>query len=279
MNKDQKLLQEAYQSIYESSSEPIYLGSEELKSKWMEWLKEQGSKCTINSDGTIDVSGELEMEGDRFLNDPFKVLFPMNALPFQFNIIKGAFDCKDNNLSNLVGAPKIVEGDFICNGNPFKSLKGCSKIVEGSFNCLDHLLVSLEGGPETVGGNFNCSYGPLQSLTFAPKFVGGSFDCSNNRIQSLQGCPEVIKGDFFCSGNSLTSLEGSPRSVQGDFDCYLTNIDSLEGAPLSVKGRFLHERFQDHIYRTFINKVKNKELNKKLSADFDEKSLDALEDF
>ena len=74
--------------------------------------------------------------------------------------IGGNFDCNNNNLDSLVGAPVSVGGHFFC-----------------SFN----ILTSLVGAPVSVGGDFYCSYNKLKSLVGAPTGVGGSFYCYNNK--------------------------------------------------------------------------------------------------
>ena len=107
---------------------------------------------TINSDGTIDV------DGDVILSDR------LTKLPLKFG---------------------RVTGDFICSYNQLVSLRGCPTEVGGDFDCMDNKLVSLEGGPTEVGGGFNCSYNKLVSLEGGPYSVGGGFNCSNNPISVI----------------------------------------------------------------------------------------------
>ena len=86
---------------------------------------------TINSDGTIDV------DGDVILSDR------LTKLPLKFG---------------------RVTGDFICSYNQLVSLRGCPTEVGGDFDCMDNKLVSLEGGPYSVGGGFNCSNNPISVI-------------------------------------------------------------------------------------------------------------------
>jgi hypothetical protein len=67
------------------------------------------------------------------------------------------FDCNDNYLTSLEGAPKIVSGYFDCSNNKLTSLEGSPKIVYHSFSCYDNKLTSLEGAPKSVGGGFYCN--------------------------------------------------------------------------------------------------------------------------
>ena len=68
--------------------------------------------------------------------------------------VGGEFDCSGNNLTSLVGAPKIISEDFNCNDNHLTSLEFAPKSVGYSFQCGENLLTSLQGAPESVGKNF-----------------------------------------------------------------------------------------------------------------------------
>ena len=76
--------------------------------------------------------------------------------------IGGSFDCYNNKLTSLVGAPTSVGKSFLC-----------------SFN----KLTSLVGAPVSVGGTFLCDYNNLDSLVGAPVSVGGHFYCNNNVVK------------------------------------------------------------------------------------------------
>ena len=89
--------------------------------------------------------------------------------------VTGTFNCRDNDLTNLRGAPHTVGGSFFCNRNNLTSLKGSPHTVGGSFACTNNNLTSLEGCPITVSGSFYCSGNNLTSLEGIPKTVGGTF--------------------------------------------------------------------------------------------------------
>jgi len=84
---------------------------------------------TINSDGSIDVDGDVDL----YWKD-------LTKLPLKFNNVSGNFICSRNNLTTLEGSPKSVSGHFYCYVNN---------------------LTTLEGSPQTVGGNFRCSDNPI----------------------------------------------------------------------------------------------------------------------
>ena len=187
MNKDQRLLEEAYQRIYESSSEPTYFGSRDNKKMWLAWLAHK--KHEVHADGSITINDNVSL-AERW----------MHVLPFNFRTIHGFFDCGKNQLKTLKGAPEFVEGTFACDYNELESIKEAPKRVKGSFSIKgNRRLESLEGCPEIVEGHFVC------------------YGC---RLHSLVGCPDIVKGDFDCRDNHLTSLDGAPEFVGGKFMSY-----------------------------------------------------------
>jgi hypothetical protein len=93
---------------------------------------------------------------------------------------EGNFNCRDNQLTSLVGAPASVGGYFYCSINQ---------------------LTSLVGAPASVGGNFGCSDNQLTSLAGIHKIIkkmNGTFYARRNDIKShvlgllmIPGCNEV----------------------------------------------------------------------------------------
>jgi hypothetical protein len=143
------------------------------------------SKVTINSDGSIDYSEDVDLSEKN-----------LKEIPFKFNIVDGDFYCFYNQLTSLEGSPKKVGGGFWCQRNQ---------------------LTTLEGAPKEVGGDFVCHNNKLMILEGSPKKVGGSFSCSYNQLTSLKGSPQEVGGNFWCRENQLTTLEGSPQEVGGVF--------------------------------------------------------------
>lgn len=92
------------------------------------WCEEMGIRnYTINSQGEIDVDGNVNLDYKDF-----------KELPYKFGVIDGHFlldRCKN-----------------------LKSLKNCPGYVVGYFSCSDCTqLDSLEGCPKEVGGRFYCN--------------------------------------------------------------------------------------------------------------------------
>ena len=238
MNKDQKLLEEAYESIYESLKEPLYFGPIERKREFLDWLEKL--KHEVHSDGSVSVEGDVNL-----------IVKSLRRIPFNFGVITGNFYCYDNNLTSLEGAPIEVAGGFYCGNNN---------------------LTSLEGAPKKVGGIFSCSGNKLTSLEGAPIEVGGNFVCGNNNLTSLEGAPIEVGGNFNCGNNKLTSLEGAPKEVGGYFHCGNNKLTSLEGAPEVIKGEFSSNQFSDAEYRSFVKKRKyvDDRLSKDLNIDLED---------
>ena len=105
---------------------------------------------TINPDGTVDVDGNVSLYKKG-----------LKELPLKFGKVSGSFDCRNNQLTTLEGAPKVVGGNFACDRNQLITLEGAPKEVGGVFDCEYNQLTTLEGAPKVVGGNFYCSYNLL----------------------------------------------------------------------------------------------------------------------
>jgi len=134
--------------------------------------------------------------------------------------VGGGFYCTRQNLTDFKGVRfGKVDRDFDCSENELTSLEGAPREVKGTFNCSENDLTSLKGAPRDVKGNFDCSYNELTSLKVegTPPSVGHYFDCSRNKLTSLEGAPQKINGFFSCSENKLTSLEGAPQEIGGGF--------------------------------------------------------------
>ena len=129
---------------------------------------------TINSDGTIDYDGDLNLGS----ND-------LTKLPLKFNKVSGYFSCGKNKLTSLEGCPKEVGGNFDCSNNKLTSLEGGPKEVGGSFDCGDNKLTDLKGCPKEIGGSLICYSNKITSLEFYPEKISGVFKFYHNPIDSL----------------------------------------------------------------------------------------------
>ena len=98
---------------------------------------------TINSDGSIDVDGNVYLS----FND-------LTELPLSFNKVTGWFDCSRNKLT---------------------SLKGCPRWVGGYFGCGYNDLTSLEFSPDYIGGSFWCQYNNLTDNQCDTEIGGGFY--------------------------------------------------------------------------------------------------------
>ena len=183
----------------------------ELTREQVQWLDEctKGTWALNPQTGLIDVKGGFNCS-QQSLTD-FKGV--------KFGIVDHSFDCSDNALTSLMGAPHEVDDSFYCSENQLTSLVGAPLKVGGYFYCYDNALTSLAGSPQSVR-SFHCENNRLTSLVGAPREVSGSFVCQNNHLTSLVGAPLKVGGSFFdCQNNHLTSLEGAPLKFGGIFYC------------------------------------------------------------
>ena len=138
------------------------------------WCDEMGiKKYTINSQGEIDVDGNVSL-----FNNDFK------ELPYKFGTVEGYFSIRGcKNLTSLKNCPSHVNGDpFSCQDcNNLKTMIGCPSYIRGNLLCnWCENLISLKGCPKEVGGSFFCNGCiKLDSLDGCPKKVGRSFVCGS----------------------------------------------------------------------------------------------------
>ena len=136
--------------------------------------KKYGINYTINSDGSIDVDGEVDLYNK-----------DLTKLPLKFGNVSGYFDCGFNKLT---------------------SLEGCPQSVGGYFNCSMNSLTTLEECPQSVGGYFNCYSNQLTSLEFCPQSVGGFFNFNSNKLKYLYGFPELFNGNIYYGFNPVSEI-------------------------------------------------------------------------
>ena len=79
---------------------------------------------TINSDGTVDVDGDVSLSERN-----------LSKLPLKFGRVTGSFNCSYNKLTTLEGCPVEVARSFYCYRNQLTTLEGCPREVGGCFYC------------------------------------------------------------------------------------------------------------------------------------------------
>jgi hypothetical protein len=192
---------------------------------------------TINPDGTIDVDADVDLPSQQF-----------KVLPLKFGKVTGYFDCSNNQLITLEGAPEKVDRSFYCNDNHLTTLEGSPKEVGRDFYCSSNQLTTLEGSPKEVGRDFYCSSNQLTTLEGSPKEISGGFYCEWNKLITLDGAPNEVGGGFDCNHNQLTTLEGAPKEVNGS-GLYVTNFNCgdnpLPKEVLSFKDKKYILKWQD----------------------------------
>ncbi len=139
---------------------------------------------TINSDGSIDVDGDVWL-----------TYYNLTKLPLKFTKVSGDFRCNDNQLTSLEEGPKEVGGDFYCYNNQLTSLVGCPNYVSGSFDISCNKLTTLEGLPNNINGSLNCAYNSLKTLKGISKIIDGDLDLDDNSIEVIDRSV-IVTGDI-----------------------------------------------------------------------------------
>lgn len=172
---------------------------------------------TINSDGSVDVDGDVDLRGIGFwkyfyrdrklrpIGEKRENKWTLNKIPLKFRYVSGDFDCRFNNLSDLQGCPIKIEGSLYLYHNKLKSLEGCPDEVDRLL-IGDNELESLKGCPKKVLGDFNCSNNKLTSLEFSPNWVGGYFEITDNHVTDPKGFPNKINRSILWKNTPLSKL-------------------------------------------------------------------------
>jgi hypothetical protein len=89
-------------------------------------------KYTLNPDGSIDVSGDVDLYNRG-----------LSKLSLKFGMVSGNFYCQDNQLTSLEGAPEEVGVNFYWYYNQLTSLLGAPRKLGGGFYCINNPLPQL----------------------------------------------------------------------------------------------------------------------------------------
>ena len=146
----------------------------------------------IQDDGTVDVPGTVDIS-----------FMDLEKIPLFFGHVRGDFNCSNNKLTSLAGAPHSVGISFFCHNNLLTSLEHAPHQIGKSFICKGNRLSTLSGAPDTINGSFDCSENHLPSLAAGPVTVNGTYDCSHNRLSDLKGLPQFMQGALYCLGNPM----------------------------------------------------------------------------
>ena len=146
---------------------------------------------TINTDGSIDVDGDVSISNKG-----------LKSIPLKFNKVSGNFTCYGNQLCNLEGCPKEVGGWFDCSINKLTSLIGGPEFVELNYDCYKNNLTSLEGSPKHIKSTFRCVQNNIISLKGAPMLIDGTLDLEDNPLSIIDSSIEV-KGNIYIDNTNL----------------------------------------------------------------------------
>jgi hypothetical protein len=116
--------------IKESNSNSQFFKTYEKTKEVLDYLDIKN--YTIKDDLTVDVDGDV-----------YIINVGLEYIPVKFGIVKGNFNCSNNNLTSLIGSPEQVDK---------------------TFNCVNNKLTTLEGLPKYIGGIIILEYNQLTSI-------------------------------------------------------------------------------------------------------------------
>ena len=81
----------------------------------------------------------------------------MDEISIYENVIDGNLDLSGMDLEELPDLSDVtVTGSFNCANNHLRTLKGAPRHVGWNFDCHGNSLYTLNGAPSHVGNNFDC---------------------------------------------------------------------------------------------------------------------------
>ena len=142
----------------------------------------------------------------------------LNNAILPYYVIRGSVNLRGKELTRLPDFSKVKVGwNFECSNNILSSLEGAPMEVYGSFYCINSGLKSLKGASCKVKGDFDCSNNKLKSLDGAPKIIRGDFIGKDNCFVSFDGMPQKIEGEFMVEEDVLKRIleneKGDVRSI------------------------------------------------------------------
>ena len=143
---------------------------------------------SINKDGSVDVNGNVHIEG-----------LYLTKIPLKFNKVFGDFYCDSNSLTSFEGSPNWVGGNFDCSNNRLKSLKHSPYFVGGYFSCGNNELINLDFSPKEIGIFFDCIENPLITNYSNSKILSCGFNTTlkeDGLIQNEHG--DIINYNEWC---------------------------------------------------------------------------------
>lgn len=228
--------------------------------KIVSFIKKAGSEI---KDATINKHNQIDAKS-AYLTDSIRGL---GEIPVEFGTVEN-FDCADNSLVTLKGAPRKVTRYFDCSNNRLSSLEHGPDIVDGGYDCSYNSIETLEHSPYSVS-EFNCSFTPIHDLKFLPVNINHTlvinncqnltslagainskmenlFLMCNENLKSLDGFPFVF--NFYCVGNiNLRDVSAARNRIKGNiYVCRTFDSEILGGAPCDSRRFDENYRYEYH---------------------------------
>lgn len=138
----------------------------------------------------------------------------LKKIPFKFNKINGNFDCSNNSLICLQGAPDIINGSFYCSYNHLQNLEYAPSYVEKAFYCNHNNIENISLNNNEIGHTFIANNNKIKCLNldnlprFLPETVVDSIkiDFSHNLLDSQYNVTNYEKLIIALEKDKLNSL-------------------------------------------------------------------------
>lgn len=183
-----------------------YSGDQEKIANWL--TRNKITTFVINEDNSVDVTGDLNLDGLRH-----------EKLPVKFKSVSGSVSLVGALLKTLEGLPDEIAGDFDVSSLALDNVNGFPVKVHGSCHLGRTTIKTTLANSQLshIGGDLVLDQVDADSFVGLPEYVGGDFfvtDCPN--LRSLKGMPKTIGGDCHMPCRQLKNLEGIAQKIGGD---------------------------------------------------------------
>lgn len=179
---------------------------------------------------------------DMKINDYFILEQKMGE--FSVNVGKSV-DLSQKELTAIPIQFGLVNGSFNCSCNRLQSLKGVARFVNGAFDCSYNYLDTLDGSPLEVDSKFLAQYNQIHDISHLPKMIHDILNLKNNLITELDLASITISNSILLFDNPIDTIHSLPQ----------LNLDKKDKIEmwLNEKSPFLKEYLKHNPSASHVN--------------------------
>ena len=175
-------------------------------------ISDQDYQIDVTDNGTVNISCP-ELSQQHSYSRYYHVSANMSKLPIKFGKVDISFLVTNCGLTTLENCPDIINGSFDCSDNPLTSLIGAPQIVTDHCDMANCGIKSCHGIPKNAK-SYNLKNNEIESLEGLHSNQCEYIDLQGNRLDNLQHCPNTAYLFIQHQKQPIKSLEGIPSGVE-----------------------------------------------------------------